>query len=576
MRKTVFFRLFSGYALVIGLFFLAAALLIPRAMKDVYIEDHIDHLEDAGHVLIPNILSLLGAGREPDLQNLVYLTGRQTGIRFTVIDPGGKVLADSNKEPSDMENHFYRPEIFPALKGEKRVSIRHSSTLKTEMMYMSLPMEKDGNIIGVLRASMFMKNVNEIFAKLRNRLIGVLLIAILLAGLTAAVLASKVARPISEILDASASVAGGNLQTKISTRHSGPFGRIAESFNTMTETLKRQFEEITERNSELAVILASIGEGLCVIDRSGRILHANPALVRLAGVDKPEGRQYLEVILSSDFAGLFKKAFKTLEGAAGEISIGERRYLSSISLLPGGEKAVASFYDLTERRNTERMKKDFVINVSHELKTPLAAIKGFVETMEDSIEDKNRPYLEVIKRNVDRMSNIVDDLLFLSRLEDSKPEVEKEPFDAGELAGQIMALFKKSAAEKGLELIIEKPDRLPRLVADPFQIESLLINILDNSVKYTDQGRIVLRLGEREGKFLIEVEDTGIGIDSDYIDRVFERFYVVDKSRSRKSGGTGLGLSIVKHIVYAHGGTINIKSSLGQGTIVTVLLPLAG
>lgn len=576
MKRTVFFKALSGYVLVILLIFLAVAFITPRAMKRVYVDGQIEHLEHAGAVIIPQVGSMLAAGDTAGLRSFISLIGLETGIRFTVIDADGGVVADSSREPADMENHLYRPEIFGALKGMKRTSIRRSSTLRAEMMYMSLPIFKDGKVIGVLRQSNFMKEVDVFFGKLRGRLLRIMLLAMVLGVLAAAFLSASLARPLSRIIEASAKVAGGDLGTKLPIRRPEEFRRIASGFNLMTEKLKAQFLEISDRNTELAGVLSSMREGLCLIDRSGRILLANPALKRITGVDAPEGRQYLEVILSSEFAGLVKRALATGRSTLDEIVIDGRIYLAGISLLPGKEKAVAGLYDLTVSREAERMKKDFVVNVSHELKTPLAAVKGFVETMEDSVDDKNRPYLEVVKRNIDRMGAIVDDLLFLSELEGREPQIKKEKIDAARLSSLVLETFKKNGAEKGLEVRMERPEDLPGLTVDAYQFERLLVNLLDNAVKYTEKGRVVLRLGQREGRFLVEVEDTGLGIGPEHLPRIFERFYVVDRSRSRKMGGTGLGLSIVKHIVTVHNGSVDIKSVPGSGTTVTVLLPLFG
>ena len=277
MKRTIFFRVLSGYVLVILLIFLAVAFVTPRAMKRVYVAGQIEHLEHSGAVIIPQVGSMLAAGDVNGLRKFISLIGMETGIRFTVIDTEGGVLADSSREPSDMENHLYRPEIFEALKGEKKTSVRRSSTLRAEMMYMSLPIFKDGKVIGVLRQSNFMKEVDVFFGKLRGRLIRVLLLAMVLGVLAAAFLSASLARPLSQVVEASAKVAGGDLLTKLPIRRPEEFRRIASGFNVMTEKLKDQFLEISDKNTELAGVLSAMREGLCPIDRSGRILLANPA-----------------------------------------------------------------------------------------------------------------------------------------------------------------------------------------------------------------------------------------------------------------------------------------------------------
>ena len=234
-----------------------------------------------------------------------------------------------------------------------------------------------------------------------------------------------------------------------------------------------------------------------------------------------------------------------------------------------------TLHDITELRALEKTKKEFVVNVSHELRTPLTAIKGFLETIETRAEEENRPYLEIIRRNTDRLISIVEDLLVLSELEERGPKIDKTALDMKPLAESILKLFEKRARDKGLSLALEVPASLPPIQADAGQMEGLLLNLVDNAVKYTENGAVKVRLSVRDGQLAIEVEDTGPGIGEDHLPHVFERFYVVDKSRSKKLGGTGLGLSIVKHIALAHKGTVSVRSRVGEGTTFSVIMPLA-
>jgi two-component system phosphate regulon sensor histidine kinase PhoR len=574
MKRSLFLKVFMGHILVILIVAAAVALFLPRTMRSVYIQAETAHLDHTGTAMTARLLEIMAGGDRRELEAYVTSLRRETGIRFTVIDAEGNVLADSEKEPSDMENHLYRPEIFAALQGEKKASVRRSATLQAEMMYMSLPLREGGKITGVLRLSMFMKNIEVMYARLRTGLLRVLVLAVVLAGLAALYFSGGLAGPIGEVIDASSRVAGGDLKAKVSVRRSGILGTLAGSFNKMTGDLSASFEAESALKRELQEIISAVKEGICILDRSGRVSRANAAFTAMVGEEKTEGRLYIEVIRSSGFAEVFKKALDSGRAASAEVEIGGRAYLCSLSPLAQAGKFLAVFYDLTELRNVERLKKDFVVNCSHELKTPLAAVKGFVETMEPSIDEANRPYLDVIKRNVDRMLAIVDDLLYLSSLETRRPALRTEEVDLAALARSVLEVFKKTASEKGLTMTLEAPEPPLRLKADPFQLEKVLVNLLDNAVKYTEKGGVTLRLGRRDGRLMIEVEDTGIGIDAEHLPRVFERFYVVDKSRSRKYGGTGLGLSIVKHVVELHKGTIDIKSSPGRGTTVTLLLPL--
>jgi two-component system phosphate regulon sensor histidine kinase PhoR len=575
MKKTLFLRVFLGYAAVIFLLALAVMFFAPPQMRRHHIEERAAGLEHMALLLENQVIPYLTGSGTGDLRELVSSVGRKTGTRVTVIDAAGNVLADSEKEARDMENHLYRPEIQAALQGERRMSIRQSSTLKQEMMYMSVPLQTEGKVVGALRLSFFMKDLEALLAVLRGDLLKIVGLVTLLALAIAFFLSRSVSRPIRQFIDASARVSSGDFEVMLSTRRSGELGNFARSFNAMTRKLKDMFGEIRVQNEEINGILASIREGLCVLDQDSRIVLCNASFRRIVGTGVPEGRHFWEVVRSSALGEVIRRVRTAKAEAAEEAAIGDRIYFCNAAYLAAGDRIVVTLHDITELRDLERIKKDFVVNVSHELKTPLTAIKGFVETMEPRSDDENRAYLEIIRRNTDRMIAIVEDLLTLSQLEDRGMKVEKTEVYVRPLAENILGLFEKRAREKGLRLSLEASPDLHPIQADSLQVEGLLLNLVDNAVKYTDKGSVTVRLTAKDGRFLIEVADTGIGIDAGHQPHIFERFYVVDKSRSKKLGGTGLGLSIVKHIVLAHQGTVAVKSRLGEGTTVTVLLPIA-
>ena len=574
MKRTLFLRIFSGYAAVIILLAAAVLLFAPPLMRKHSIEEKSSALEHMAVLLEPQIIPFLtGAGRG-DLPELVRLFSRETGTRITVIDPTGQVLADSEKEARDMENHLYRPEIQAALGGEKRMSIRWSATLRQEMMYMSVPLTTSGRVVGVLRLSLFMKNLEALLNVFRRELLKVVGLVMLVALLAGLLLSRSVSGPIREVIDASSRVAGGDFEATVSSRRSGEFKRFAQSFNAMTGRLKALFDEIRMKNEEIQGILASMSEGLCVLSADDRIELCNASFRRAAQNERPEGRYFWEIVRSTTLAEAVSKARASGTETADEGAIGDRVYFCSVAHLATGDRMVVTLHDITEIRALEKAKKDFVVNVSHELRTPLTAIKGFLETIEPRAEEENRPYLEIIHRNTDRLIAIVQDLLVLSELEERGPKIDKMEVDLRSMAESILKMFKKRAADKGLTLSLEASPHLPSIQADPGQMEGLLLNLIDNAVKYTEKGSVKVRLSARETQMMIEVEDTGPGIGADHLPHVFERFYVVDKSRSKKLGGTGLGLSIVKHIALSHKGSVAVKSRLGEGTTFSVSLPL--
>jgi len=310
-----------------------------------------------------------------------------------------------------------------------------------------------------------------------------------------------------------------------------------------------------------------------VLDKEGRIKLTNESFQRAFENKEVYNKFYWEVMRSPDFNELIKKVIFERKNQIQEIEFRDKHYLCSVTFLSSKEGLVAVLYDITDLKNLERLKKDFVANISHELRTPLTAIKGFVETLEEEEEIKNVQYLEIIKRHTDRLMNIVNDLLILSELEQTEKALVTEDVNLVSLAENILKVFEHKAKEKGIELKLGAAKDLKTVRADPFMLEQMLINLLDNAIKYTEKGEVLISLTQEDGKSIIEIKDTGIGIPASNLPRIFERFYVVDKSRSKKLGGTGLGLSIVKHIVLLHGGIIDVESSQGIGTKFTIVLP---
>ena len=574
MKKTLFLRVFLGYAGVILLLSLAVILLAPPAMRRHHVQERSLSLERMARLLEGQVMSFVTGAAPGSLQEFVQDTGRRIGTRISVIAPDGVVLGDSERDPKDMENHRYRPEIQASLRGGTQMSIRYSSTLKTEMMYLGIPLVSEGRVIGVLRLSYFMRDFEALMDSLRGDMLTIVGSVTLVAFILAFFLARSVTGPVREVIDASKRVASGDFDVTVSQRRSGEFRDFARGFNAMTGRLKDMFGEIRLQNEEIRSILASIQDGLCVLDGDGRIVLSNATFRRLAEVDTPDGRHFWEVVRSSSAAEVVRTARDTGSDGFGEISVGDRIYACRVSRLVAADRLVVTFHDVTEFRSLEKTKRDFVVNVSHELKTPLTAIKGFLETMESGAEADNHAALEIVRRNTDRLIAIVEDLLDLSQLETPGMRPERVPVDVRVIAESILKLFERPAEEKKLGLFLEAPEGLPALPADPVQLEGLLLNLVDNAVKYTEKGSVRVRLSAGEGRFLIEVADTGIGIDADHQPHVFERFYVADKSRSKKLGGTGLGLAIVKHIALAHGGLVSLKSRVGEGTTITVSLPL--
>ncbi len=394
------------------------------------------------------------------------------------------------------------------------------------------------------------------------------------AGVVSYLIARGLAQPIRDLTEAFRKFSTGEFDARVLPARRGRLRELGDSFNAMAFETKSLVAELKQQREALNAIVGSIQEGLAVVDASGRIILANASFRRLAGEPTVEGRYYWEVIREPDFVELVRSVTADNPAATRQLELGGRDFACSASYLSAARRIVLSFHDDSEITRSTRMKKDFVQNVSHELRTPLTAIKGFAETMQPTIDPANRPYLETIIRNTDRLVNLVQDLLALSDLEERGAELQLEDVDIKETAAQMLKLFEARANSKGLRLVlsVSAPQSLS-LRADRFKLEQVFINLLDNAVKYTDKGEVEISISRDDGRAVIQFRDTGVGIAPGHLPRLFERFYVVDKGRSRQLGGTGLGLSIVKHIVLLHSGDVTVRSTPGAGTTFTVTLP---
>jgi two-component system, OmpR family, phosphate regulon sensor histidine kinase PhoR len=348
MKKTLFLRIFMGYAAVIALLAVAVTMFAPPLMRTHHIEERAAGLEHMALLLEGQLVPYVRGTAAGDLEHLVTAIGSKTGTRITLIGADGSVLADSEKEPRDMENHLFRPEIQASLRGEKLMSIRPSSTLKADMMYMSIPLRADGRVVGALRLSLFMKDIESLLDALRNDLLKVVGMVTLVALGLAFFLTRSVTGPLREVIDASKRVAAGDFDVTVSTRRSGEFRDFARSFNVMTGWLKDAFAETHMQNEEIRSILASIREGLCVLDRDGRIMLCNAGFRRIAGDDAPEGRHFWEVVRSSSLMNIIRGVRDTRVDTSEEVSIGERAYLCSVVYLSAGDRLVLTLRDFTQ------------------------------------------------------------------------------------------------------------------------------------------------------------------------------------------------------------------------------------
>jgi two-component system phosphate regulon sensor histidine kinase PhoR len=573
MKRSFFSKIFIGYLLII--FALSSLILVLslNTIREFYQDTLADHLKTLAYTLNSEVVHLLDTGRANQLDGFIKTLGSKIRTRVTIIATDGTVMADSEQDIQSMENHSHRPEVVEALQGKTGKSIRFSSTVERDMLYVAVPIEKDGKITGVIRTSLFVSDIDNLLTKLNYHVAGISLGIVFVALLAAFLISRSVVRPIRHLTSAARKVASGDFSARVFLKTKDELRGLADSFNRMNEEMGRMFSELGQQKEELKSIIDSLQEGLLVLDKQGRVIRSNETFRKIIGTQAVEGKLYWEIMRNPRLAELLKSAGGKKGKFMEELTLGDRVFICSVAPLEGGEGIVSIFYDITEIKKIEKVKKDFVSNVSHELRTPLTSIKGYAETLRNEVDTvPGKKYLETIERNTDRLINIVNDLLLLSNLEE-KVVLELEDVDLGVFLENVIRIFDQRLRDKQLSLVIDMKENLPPIKADLFKLEQMLVNLLDNAVKYTDRGEITVSLDVHDKRVSIQIKDTGIGIPKDDIPRIFERFYVVDKSRSRRSGGTGLGLSIVKHIVLLHNGTINIESTLGKGTSVTVTLP---
>jgi two-component system, OmpR family, phosphate regulon sensor histidine kinase PhoR len=516
----------------------------------------------------------------------------ESGIRVTLIRRDGVVLADSSVEPDEvraMQNHRGRPEVRAALASGRGMNVRTSATTGNPYVYVARTLSGPRGEVMVLRLAEPLEQLSA----LRTRLAAAMALAMLAAGVailfTSLWLDRRLFEPASRLIAGAQNLAFGRA-SRVAVPDEDELAPLALALNRLAATAEQQVEAVSQERDHLQEILASMSEGVLVVGPDGRAQLINPAFYRLFDLAGDfAGRPALEIIRHPGFARLIEETLRSRQPQSAQISLPtpERRtlLLASAVLSAGERGAVVAARDTTELTRVADMRRDFVANVSHELKTPLAAIRGYAETLRDGALDEPptaRRFTDRILSQCRRLQELLADLLILSRLE-GDATLEREPVSLDAIARHAVELLTPAAREKGIEIEL-RDEPVPPVPGDAGNLERLLLNLLDNAIKYNrPDGRITVRVGLYSGgssggsggEAMLEVSDTGIGIPPESIPRIFERFYRVDKGRAREEGGTGLGLAIVKHIAQAHGGQVDVESRVGRGSTFRLRLPLA-
>lgn len=571
MKRSIFLKIFGSYFLLIvalsGLIVLFSSYLI----RHYQLERTEQELKEIAAVIQG---TLKGTAPDKTVDEAVKTLGGKINTRITVVDREGRVIADSREDPKKMDNHRTRTEIAQAFEGRTGVYLRTSDTLGQDMLYVGVPVYEGAEVRQVIRASKFLKDIKLVSGRLNRKIALTSAIVLAIALVAAFLFARTISRPVGELTDAIRRVAGHDFGARVLLKGGDELRQVADSFNAMTDEMQGLFGELTRQKEELNGIITSLQEGLLVLDRDERVVMANKSLERIAGRRVETGKFYWEEIREPGMHDVIKKVRAEQKNLNQEITMNDMVFLCSASFLKTEGGIVVVLHDISEIKRLEKIKSDFVLNVSHELRTPLTSIKGYADTIDEgSLSEENRHYLTIIRRNTERLINIVGDLLTLSKLEEREFALSLEPVKLPFLIERVLKLFENQARSKGFSLKMEAPEDLPPVLGDPFKLEQVFINLLDNAIKYTDAGGVTITVALSGDEVIAKVSDTGTGIPQEHIPRIFERFYVADKSRSKKMGGTGLGLSIVKHIVLLHNGTVRVESAAGKGSAFIVSLP---
>jgi len=569
VRNRIFFKLLAVFALVV----LVTAFTLDTSIRRAWETSLRDEIQ---RNLIQKTLLLahrVEIDRQHSLQDIIMQEGQAAGARATVIDPTGKVLADSEADPASMENHAQSKELKAALAGNIGVDERRSRTIGIPFLYVAAPVSG-----GAVRLAYPLSDVESSSQRVHRALLRGSLVAFVIVMIAAAMAAQYTARRLQRIVKFAERIAAGDLTARIAARSVDEIGQVAVALDKTARKLEQSFVAVQTSQHQLETLLNSMRDAVIAVGADGRVQWANRGMDRLVPQHARLNAPVVETVRDPQFLAAVRSATEGQRFASARaVSIVPGRSFDvTAAPLPGGG-AVAVLRDLTETERIEKTRRDFIANVSHELRTPLTSIQGYTETLLDSTTDNGhaREFLEIVRKNAARMSRLTEDLLTLARVESGEQRFELQPTTPTELLDDAVESFCEIGRAQGIELTVEAVVATP-VTADREAIHQVFSNLIENAMKYAGSGRRIV-LGARAADRGVEfyVRDFGPGIASEHLPRLFERFYRVDKARSRESGGTGLGLAIAKHIMLAHAGAIRAESELNHGSTFLFTLPAA-
>ncbi len=574
--------LLVGIAVLLAVIFYAA-----RNFNKFYYQQIANDLEIRARLIEPQIRPQLISGDYISIDKLCKSSGKISNTRITIIMPDGLVVGDTDESPATIKGHSDRPEFMAALNSGLGTDIRYSKTVNKNMMYLALPIRHNDQTLAVVRTSIPVTLIEQQVSDLYQSIVSSGIIITLCTAGVSLLIARRISSPIAQMKEMAQKYAAGNLNEPLTTTGATELVELAKALNKMAQQLSERITTIIEDKKQIQAILSSMIEGVLAVNGAGNIVSINSAAAKALGIDESSalGHNFEEVVRNQEIQKFIRSIFEGNRPSETDIntaSSGQRilqLHGTNLTDSKGGKNgAVVVLHDITRLRRLEDVRRDFVANVSHELKTPITSIKGFIETLQDGAADnpeETARFLEIIARHADRLNAIVDDLLSLSRLEEDS-ESRRVFFEMAyikPIISSAVELAATKAQKKNISIIMECDENITAKV-NSVLIEQAIFNFIDNAIKYSNpETKIQVKAMLQNDKLDISVSDTGNGIEEQHLPRLFERFYVVDKSRSRKLGGTGLGLSIVKHIALVHGGEVSVVSQPGQGSTFSLCLP---
>jgi len=588
-KKKIFWQLFPSYLLIIFISLLLVIVYSSNSFNHFYHKQILNELQERAYLIENQIFEKFFPLERESIQRVCEKISENILTRVTVILPSGKVIADTEESPDSMDNHLDRPEVKNALNRKVGTSTRFSDTLQKNMVYVALPVTKNNETAGIIRVAMPLTLIEKTLTKAYIEIVlGGLMVAIL-AGVITYNTSKKISEPLEMLEGRAKDFAGGNLKNRLPVFKLEEINNVAESMNEMAEQLNERMQIITQQNREQEIILSSMKGGLIVIDTRKKITKLNNSAAQLLGLDieKAYEKEIRDAIKNIDFYKFINKALENKSSIEKEIILPDpvEKFIQIYSVPIFGDNSerngtLIALNDITHIKKLENIRQDFVSNVSHELKTPITSIQGYVETLLDGEldnPDEIKNFLRIIKKHTSRLKAIIEDLLSLSRLEQGANinEINFENMNIKDILTTAVQACEQKAQIESIKIAFTCDDNIKCRV-NHLLIEQAIINLIDNAVKYSEQGsNIFIEAFKMPEEVIIKVQDYGCGIPEENLPRIFERFYRVDKARSRKLGGTGLGLAIVKHIIQIHGGYIDVKSKPGEGSTFYIHLPIS-